>query len=267
MTIATQLPADWKITIVAKQHAGDPDDSDFASPWAGACWVGVPMSSPRDQKMQLDAYAGLWRLARERPDAGLRISDLTEIMEYGSPDAVWWQNKIPGFRFLSPSELPPQATWGMTYKSIIISPPVFLKWLKARLLTRGVEFQRRSVQSLDELKGMGHDIVINATGLGSKHLAGVSDNTLTPYRLQSIVMEKKWDKGFIYRGHDDYYFNIFGRPDDTCYVGGFKQLGLTDKTVYDDQKQTVSAFLYVVSTYFNALAVRSWTEDTRCSRR
>ncbi|KAJ3529640.1 hypothetical protein NM208_g9670 [Fusarium decemcellulare] len=243
MTIASQLPTDYKITIVGRHLPGDPDDFDFASPWAGACWVGVPDSSPRDQKLQLDSYAGLWKIASEHPDSGLRISEVTEIMEHGSPDAIWFRTRIPGFRFLSPHELPARATWGMTYKSIIISPPVFLRWMKARLEARGVSFKRMNIQNLDELKGFGHDILINASGASSKHLPGVADKTLIPCRLQSIVIEKKWDKGFIYRGRDGFYFNIFGRPDGTCYVGGFKDFGHDDRTIYDSQRQTVQFLL------------------------
>lgn len=122
MTIASQLPTDHKIIIVAKHLPGDQDTFDYASPWAGACWVGVPDSSPRDQQLQLDAYVGLWRIASEHPDSGLRISEVTEVMEYGSPDAIWFKGRIPGFRFLTAGELPPAATWGMKYTSIIISP-------------------------------------------------------------------------------------------------------------------------------------------------
>ncbi|KAH6873429.1 hypothetical protein B0T10DRAFT_588801 [Thelonectria olida] len=239
MTIASQLPTDCKITIVGKHLPCDPNDFDYASPWAGACWVGVPDSSPRDQKLQLDAYAGLWKFASEHPDAGLRISDVTEIMEYGSPDAIWFQSSIPGFRFLESDELPPAATWGMTYKSIIISPPVFLKWMRARLEARGVEFQRVDIQSLDDLKGRGHDILVNASGASSKQLGGVADKSLIPIRLQSIIVEKKYDQGFIYRGRDGYYFNIFGRPDGTCYLGGFKDFGAEDRAIYDYQRQTI----------------------------
>lgn len=233
------MPADWKITIVGKHLPRDPADVDYASYWAGACWVGVPDSSPRDQKLQLDSYAGLWKTASEHPESGLRISKITEIMEYGSPGAIWFQHKIPGFRFLRHDELPERATWGMTYQSIIVSPPVFLEWLCSRLENRGVEFIRRSVESLSELKDLRHDVLINATGAGSKLLTDVSDSSLVPYRLQSIVTKKDWNEGFLYRGLDGFYFNVFGRPDGTCYVGGFKDLNVQDRTVYDNQRATV----------------------------
>lgn len=112
MAIASQLPTDYKITIVGKHLPGGPQSFGFASHWAGACWVGVPDSSPRDQRMQLDAFAGLWKIASEHPDSGLRISDVTEIVEggtHGTPGAIWFASKIPGFRFLARHELPNSA--------------------------------------------------------------------------------------------------------------------------------------------------------------
>lgn len=120
--------------------------------------------------------------------------------------------------------------------------------MRARLEARGVEFKRMTVQSLDDLKGFGHDVLVNASGASSKQLPGVADKSLVPVRLQSIVMEKDWEKGFIYRGRDGYYFNMFGRPDGTCYVGGFKDVGVEDRTIYDHQRQTVSS-----STSFRSL--------------
>ncbi|KAH6986459.1 hypothetical protein BKA56DRAFT_546229 [Ilyonectria sp. MPI-CAGE-AT-0026] len=239
MAIASQLPQDYKITILGKHLPGDPLNKDFASPWAGACWVGVHVSSPQDQKLQLDSFAALWKLAKAYPESGVRISDMTEILEYGSPEDIWYRSKVPGFRLLRRDELPEAAKFGMTYKTVIISPPVFLSWMKSRLEARGVKFGRISVQSLGELKDFGHDVLINATGAQSKHLKDVSDSTLVPYRLQSIIMEKDYNQGYIYRGNNGYYFNMFGRPDGTTYVGGIKMLGSSDRTVYDSDRELI----------------------------
>ncbi|CAJ0550005.1 Ff.00g099350.m01.CDS01 [Fusarium sp. VM40] len=242
LTIASQLPIDHRITIIGKHLPDDPVDFDYASLWAGACWVGVPDSSSQDQKLQLDAYSGLYRTASEHPDSGLRISEVKEVIEQGvhaSPDAIWWQNKVQGFRFLKPDELPERAAWGMAYSTIIISPQIFLKWLKTRLTARGVQFKRMTVQDLHELKHLGHDLLINASGASTRFLPSISEKTLVPVRLQSLVIEKEWDQGFIYRGSGGYYFNIFGRPDGTCYVGGFKDFGVEDRTIYDVQRQTI----------------------------
>ncbi|KAF5572425.1 FAD dependent oxidoreductase [Fusarium pseudocircinatum] len=242
LTIASQLPIDYRVTIVGQHLPDDPVDFDYASQWGGACWVGVPNSSPRDQKLQLDAYSGLYRIASEHTDSGLKISEVKEVIEQGvhaSPEEIWWQDKIPGFRFLKPDELPERAEWGMIYPSIIISPQVFLKWLKARLAARGVQFKRMAIRDLHELRHLGHDILINASGANARFLPSISEKSLVPIRLQSVVIERDWGEGFIYRGRDGFYFNIFGRPDGTCYVGGVKDFGSDDRTIYDEQRQTI----------------------------
>lgn len=217
MTIASQLPLDYKVTIVGEHLPGDAPNKDWASPWAGACWVGVQGSAPRDQKLQIESLVGLWKLAQQNPDSGLRISKVTEIMEFGTREDVWFQYKVPGFRFLEKKELPGQALFGIEYSSVVVSPTVFLPWLRARLETRGVKFERvERINALSDLKSRHHDILINAAGASSKTLEDVQDASLEPFRLQSVVIKSNFDEAFIYRGRNDYYFNIFGRPDGTA---------------------------------------------------
>ncbi|KAF9891233.1 hypothetical protein FE257_004797 [Aspergillus nanangensis] len=240
MTIASQLPTDYQITIIGNVLPGDPLTTEWASPWAGACWVGVHGSNAREQQLQLDSLAGLWKLAKEHPDdSGLRISKMTEILEYGSPEDIWYRTKVPGFRLLRPSELPAQAAFGVTYSTVCISPPVFLPWIRARLEARGVKFQRDNVESLQELGYLNQDVLINATGARSKDLVDVAEKSLVPYRLQSLLIKFDYDECYIYRGNNGYYFNMFGRPDGTTYIGGIKELGNPDRTVYDQDRRVI----------------------------
>ncbi|KFA53821.1 hypothetical protein S40293_01727 [Stachybotrys chartarum IBT 40293] len=161
MTIASQLPISYDITILGEHLPGYPLHKDYTSPWAGACWVGVPDSSPRDQKLQLESYATLWKPAGRFPDSGLRKTKMTEIFEYASPDTIWYSSKIHGFR-------------------IVISPPVFLAWMRSHLEARGVKFRRIRVSSLGELKEYGHDILVNASGANTKHLILDRGNAILP---------------------------------------------------------------------------------------
>ncbi|CAG9949205.1 unnamed protein product [Clonostachys rosea f. rosea IK726] len=239
LSIASQLPSTYQINILGQHLPGDPFDNDYTSQWAGACWVGVPMSSPRDQRLQLESFAVLWRLAKIHPESGLRRSKMTEIFEYGARDDIWYSSKIPGFRWLDTSELPATARFGMEYQTVCISPPVFLSWMRKRLEARGVQFHYSNVRSLAELRNFGHDVLINATGARTKDLKDVDEPNLVPYRLQSLVIKKDYDECYIYRGNRGYYFNMFGRPDGTTYIGGIKTLGVNDRTVYDQDRQTI----------------------------
>ncbi|KAJ0146658.1 Transcription factor lepE [Fusarium oxysporum f. sp. albedinis] len=77
------------------------------------------------------------------------------MREKDSLDEIWFESRTQGFIFLISSELPPRATWGMTYKSIIILLSLFTTWLRQRLKAQGVVFKPMTVQSLDDLKDFG----------------------------------------------------------------------------------------------------------------
>lgn len=79
-----------------------------------------------------------------------------EMMHYGSPDQIWYQDKVPGFRWLSKGGMPEVSNYGMTYETVVITPPVSLQWTRDRLEQRGVQFKRVYVGSLTELEGLGH---------------------------------------------------------------------------------------------------------------
>ncbi|CAI6023230.1 unnamed protein product [Clonostachys chloroleuca] len=105
---------------------------------------------------------------------------------------------------------------------VCISPPVFLSWTRHRLEARGVQSHYSIVRSLAELRDFGNDVLINVTGARTKDLKDVDEPSLVPYR-----------------GNREYYFNMFGRPDGTTCVGGIKTLGVNDRTVYDQDGQTI----------------------------
>ncbi|KAH6873410.1 hypothetical protein B0T10DRAFT_466198 [Thelonectria olida] len=221
MMAAAQLPRNYEITIVAEHMPGDYDTKEWASPYAGACWVGVHNSLPHEQKMQLEGFAGLWKLAHSNPESGARRIEMKEIMDLGAKEDVWYAGKLPDFRFLEDHELPAGARFGMTYKTVVISPQIFLSWLYSRLKDRGIKFVRIKVQSLGELKGYGHDILINASGFGVQTLTDVREKHLIPMRMQTVVIKNNtYNRLFIRRGPNNYYSTAFARMDGTVYVGG-----------------------------------------------
>ena len=240
LTIASLLPLDYEITIVGKHLPGDEPNKDWASPWAAAIWVGVHDSNERDQRMQLDAYNVLWRLAETNPESSVRKAEVTEIMDIGSPSQVWYQNKVHGFRFMSKSELPPKSLFGMKYMTLTITPDVFIEWMRARLEKRGVKFERLHVNSLSDLRGMGHDILINASGLGSATLEDVQDKDIMTTNLQSMLIKKPDYKDLFIRRGSNYYSTAFSRRNGDVYVGGGIAYGSSDRTAYDSTRQMVS---------------------------
>ncbi|KAJ5040127.1 hypothetical protein NUH16_009928 [Penicillium rubens] len=240
MGIASQLPKNTEITILGDFLPGDAMDQRYVSQWAGAIWLGVHDSTPWEQGMQLNSFSELWRIAERHPESGIRQIEMTEIMDIGDPAKVWYQGKVPGFRFLSPSELPKGAKFGMAFQTLVITPPTFLSWFRQHLEKQGVRFQRTYVKSLRDLRGMGHDVLINATGFGAMKLLDVEEKRITPVRQQNIRLRKDgYNRCYIRRGPDGYYSTAFARGDGTIYMGGIKSLGDTDFASYEDQRKEI----------------------------
>lgn len=79
------------------------------------------------------------------------------------------------------------------YKSFITHAPNYLAWLHSQLKSKGVRFHRQRLASLYEaynLPAFGPvDLVINATGLGSRTLIGVEDAAVHPIRGQTVLVK------------------------------------------------------------------------------
>lgn len=250
MGIASQLPKSANVTILGEFLPGDPMDQRYVSQWAGAIWLGVHSSTPREQEMQLNSFAELWRIAERHPESGVRQVEMTEIMDDGDPATVWYQGKVPGFRFLAPSELPRGAKFAMQFQTLVITPPTFLTWFREHLEQRGVRFQRTYVKSLRDLKGMGHDVLINATGFGAVKLLDVEESHITPIRQQNIRLRKDgYNRCYIRRGPNGYYSTAFARGDGTIYMGGIKTTGDSDLSSYEDQRKEVGRYSWNALPY------------------
>lgn len=113
----------------------------------------------------------------------------------------------------------------LTDKSVVLTPPVFLPWLAKRLKDSGVTFLRKDVKTLRELKGLGHDVLVNATGWGAKFLHDVADSKLQQVRGQTILAKSDFDKIVMRHGKD--YTYVIPRLDGTAILGGIKQAGST----------------------------------------
>ncbi|KAJ4252758.1 hypothetical protein NW762_010664 [Fusarium torreyae] len=240
MLIAAKLARDFDVTIVAEHMPGDYNTKEWASPWAGAIWVGVHQSSPAEQKMQLEGLAGLWRLAETNPESSVRQIQMTEIMDRGSRDDAWYAHKVPEFRFMDDEELPKGAIYGMKYKTVVLTPQTFLVFMQRRLESQGVKFLRTKVFALADLKGLGHDVLINASGFGSETLKDVQEKNITSWRLQCVVAKAPtYDQLYIRRGSNGYYSTAFSRMDGTVYCGGVLTKGSRDVTVSEEDRATI----------------------------
>ncbi|KAH8901270.1 nucleotide-binding domain-containing protein [Thozetella sp. PMI_491] len=225
MAVASLLPKSYDIVIVARDLPGDSPSQDWASPWACAGWVALG-GSPQEQQMQLDALAFCTRLARSHPESSVRCAPLTDVYDIGETDAVelWYRDKVPGFRMLEEHQHPGgEGTIAIGYSSFVLDPTVFLPWLRRRLEAAGVQFERIAhIRSLSHLSDREHDVLVNASGLGSLTLEDVQDSKVVTDRTYTVVVKSDYDKIFVRRGATDYTY-IFGRHNGTAVLGGISE--------------------------------------------
>jgi D-amino-acid oxidase len=97
---------------------------------------------------------------------------------------------------------------GNSFTSVCINTPVYLSWLVGQCRKNGVVFKRAVFKHVAEAANAHHsgqkaDLVVNCTGLSSRKLGGVMDQTLLPARGQVVVVRN--DPGAMYSmsGTDD----------------------------------------------------------------
>lgn len=248
MSIATLLIKDTNntITIVARDLPGDPPSQGWASPWACAAWVALgSYCSAREQQMQLDALEYWKRLAVDEPEGGVRIAEMVDVAgvcESGDSVSSEFMKRVPGFRVL---EGLGEGLVGAGYESVVVDPGVFLPWLRKKLEADGVRFQRiGTVTSLGEINGMGlgHDVLINASGAASLTLEDVRDEGVVVDRTYTVVVKLEYDGMFVRREKGQYTY-MFGRGDGTAVVGGLSEPVDMPARKREEVHQDVSAHL------------------------
>ncbi|KAF1810366.1 D-amino-acid oxidase [Eremomyces bilateralis CBS 781.70] len=210
LTCALNLSAKrgTSVTVLAKHMPGD-YDVEYASPWAGANFLPYGAEGTLLAQLERETWPELQRLVNDVPDAAIHYQPVklyNRAKDAGSPtgewfsslmkENPWYQNLVPDFRVLSPSELPEGVDSGKGFTSVCINSAVYLPWLVSQCLKNGVVFKRAVVSHLSEVYGMHHtgkqaDIAINCTGLSSLKLGGVMDTKLFPGRGQIVVVRNE----------------------------------------------------------------------------
>ncbi|KAH8428356.1 FAD-dependent oxidoreductase [Aspergillus melleus] len=215
MATASILSRNYKVTIVARNLPGDEPTIEWGSPWAGASFIAGGCLSRREEKMQLDAFAELWRWSVAYPDSSVKQITIDDFHDDKTEEDIWWKDHMPEFRFRPLETFPAD-------KSLILKPDVFLPWLRAKLAKSGVQFKRMDLKSLSDACELGHDILVNATGFGSLKLQDVQDQDLEMIRGQTVVVKSNYDKLFMHDTGETYTYAI-PRLDGTVVLGGTRQ--------------------------------------------
>lgn len=144
-----------------------------------------------------------------------------DVWNDGDVEDLWFKDLVPDYRRAVPGEnLPGGYKQAICFKSFILHAPNYIAYLTQTLKDQGVKFMKARVGSLDQAYNLPLtdetaqqlglaigstlpvDLVINATGLGSKTLLGVQDEKVMPIRGQTVLVKSG-----------------LGGPGKRCYMG------------------------------------------------
>ncbi|KAI9633475.1 D-amino acid oxidase [Dioszegia hungarica] len=173
-----------RVKVIARELPSDSTSQDWSSPWAGANWC--PFGS--DSRVTAWETEGFKRLSELIP-SGLALS--LPITRYAATEAGlhkhWYKNVVPDYRVLPSSDCPPGSV-GASWTSLSVDAPNYLRWVEKQCVALGVTFKRRTVRHISEAAEKDGQIVVNATGLGSRTLGGVEDEAVEPIRGQIVIV-------------------------------------------------------------------------------
>ncbi|RKO91634.1 hypothetical protein BDK51DRAFT_6290, partial [Blyttiomyces helicus] len=123
-------------------------------------------------------------------DAGVSLIPAVEVWResLGPWEDPWFSRFVPGYRTLSPTELPENTACGIAYQTISFNVPKFMRFLQTRFLQMGGRIEKRDVAHIDDIVGDHIDCVVNCSGIGARTLGGVMDMTVFPTRGQIVIV-------------------------------------------------------------------------------
>jgi D-amino-acid oxidase len=179
-TAVVLAEAGWGVRVLTRELP-----SDTTSAAAGAMW-GPYLVEPRDRvhawaTYSLRVFADLARM----PGTGVRlISGVEASRTITEPPE--FLTMLDNVRVCDQDELPVRFVIGWRYTVPLVDMDLYLPYLQDRLTAAGGTVHQHSVTDLGEAAHHA-PIVVNATGIGARDLAG--DAELTPVRGQLVVMD------------------------------------------------------------------------------
>ncbi|MBL7998455.1 MAG: FAD-dependent oxidoreductase [Candidatus Kapabacteria bacterium] len=185
-TARALLSAGFSVRIIA-----DTPTQSTTSMIAPAMWH--PYKVSPDERMREWAHSSFaaYKELAENPATGVTKNEIREY--YGTPALEpWYASAFDVFRRLDADELPEGYADGFSMESFVIDTTVYMQWLETSLINDGVSFERRTLESFEELLYT-DAVVVNCTGLGARLLAG--DESVYPIRGQVVRVRSGYSAG------------------------------------------------------------------------
>ncbi|BGP22281.1 D-amino acid oxidase [Rhodotorula toruloides] len=228
----------YSVHIVARDLPEDVSSQTFASPWAGANWTPFMTLSdgPRQAKWEESTFKKWVELVPTGQVMWLRGSRRFAQNEAGLL-GHWYQDITPNYRPLAASECPPGSV-GVTYDTLSVHAPKYCQYLARELQKLGATFERRTVTSVDQAFE-GADLVVNASGLGAKSIAGIDDQAAEPIRGQTVLVKSSCQRCTMDSSDPSSPAYIIPRPGGEVICGGTYGVGDWDLSVNPETVQRI----------------------------
>jgi D-amino-acid oxidase len=224
---------------VAVRTASLPGSTTSAA--AGAVWGPVTCGPP--ERVRGWAATGLdaLRELESDPATGIRTRSGRELSRHPAKPPEWL-NLVDDLEFCRPEELPAGFVSGWRYRAPVVSMPVYLDYLTARLERAGVKIVVNPITSLTEVTSDagGAPVIVNCTGAAARTL--VPDPAVYPIRGQVVVIANP--------GIEEFYIDHSEGPpsvsylfphQDTVVLGGTMNEGDWDLTPRPEVAQRIVA--------------------------
>ncbi|MBL8513776.1 MAG: FAD-dependent oxidoreductase [Betaproteobacteria bacterium] len=135
--------------------------------------------------------------------------------------ATRWPRFFPGRRVLATDEHPFPHRHVLTYQSLFIEPPAYLKALWNAFTAAGGRMRQHEVRSIEEVMARDVPLIANCTGLGARDLFG--DTELVPVRGQILLLDPDERIDFNTHGGGEGLLYMFPRRDGILLGGSFER--------------------------------------------
>ena len=173
------LEAGHRVDVVARDLPLETTSVVAAALWSP--YVTEQAHVLRWSRRAYEVYAGL----ADDDGTGVALREGTEVFREESPPPWWYEALPPGAGPDRETRLPAGFPAGWTMTCPVIEMPVYLRWLVARVADLGGTLTRMNLSSLPTDSGA---LVVNASGIGAKHLA--ADPAVGPVRGQVMLVEQ-----------------------------------------------------------------------------
>lgn len=258
LAICENLTESYELTLIGEFGPHNPDmniglnnSNHYTSPWAGAHFRPFPLKSAKEfEEMLLTriTQSKFKKLCVENPESSIEFIKGIEYLEH--PDefyenlSIGWRDEIDEFKV--ESDIPSGVKLGVSYKTWVLNPPIYLQFLYRKLYHHyKVNFVTKKLQRLSDVNGIvsGNPIIINCSGNGLQY-DGSIDPASFVIRGQTLLVRPPADccikETITHQLRDGVWtFCIPRSLNGGMILGGTKQVNNTNSAVREEDTKSL----------------------------